>query len=32
LARLGCPECGCKKFSYTMPEELAQRVKAVVPV
>jgi len=31
LARLGCPKCHCKKFSYTMPEELASRVLAAVP-
>ncbi len=30
LARLGCPECRCKVFDYTMSDEAKRRFEAAV--
>ena len=32
LARLGCPQCGGKSFSFhNIPEEAAGRIRSVIP-
>lgn len=30
LARLGCPQCGCKKITFTTTEEVGQRLQSAL--